>query len=144
MPKMIRIFSSQFLKISVIPKIKCELIRNISTSSCIRYSKFTAQEIADRKRQDNEMRWTKLYHYTNIKYHAIVTRLKIYPALATLFLTPASILLEAQQIIPASSFLACLACGKNPYTIYHIFHFINRSIDCHHSKLFFFMIISKV
>lgn len=116
---MIRIFGSQLRKISAIPKTKCEIVRNIWTSSCIRYSKFTAQEVADRKRQDEEMRWTKFYHYPNMKYHAIVTRLKIYPALATLFLTPASLVLEIQQYIPPLTFIACFACGKYSYISHH-------------------------
>lgn len=116
---MIRVFSLRFLKISAIPKTKCEIVRNIWTSSCVRYSRFTAQEVADRKRQDEEMRWRKFYHYPYMKYHAIVTRLKIYPALATLFLTPGALVLEMQQLIPPASYVACFVCGKD-----HTFHFM--------------------
>lgn len=117
---MIRIFGSQFLKISVFPPAKCEIIRNLWTNSCIRYSRFTAQEIADRKRQDEEMRWTKFYQYPNMKYHAIVTRLKIYPALATIFLTPASLILEANHMIPPNTFIACLSCGEKMLLIFFL------------------------
>lgn len=124
--KMIRIFKSQLLKVSVFPQTKCDIVRNIWTSSRIHYSKFTAQEIADRKRKDEEMRWTKFYHYPNMKYHAIVTRLKIYPTLATLFFTPTSLILEAQQIIPPNTFLACLGCGKNMFNYCHNFRFTKQ------------------
>lgn len=124
---MIRIFGAQILKISVFPKTKCEIHRNIWTSSCIRYSKFTAQEVADKKRQDKEMRWKKFYHYPNMKYHAIITRLKIYPALATVFFTPVCLLLEAQQIIPSFTFLSCLTCGENS-----LIHFYQTfGANCH-------------
>lgn len=112
--KMIRIFSCKFLKVSVFPsQTRCKIVRNIWTSSSVCYSKFTAQEIADRKRKDDEMRWTKFYQYPNMKYHAIVTRMKIYPTLATLFMTPVALIMEVQQMIPPNSYVACLACGKN-------------------------------
>lgn len=120
--KMIRIFSSKFLKISVFPsQTKCEIARSIWTSSSVCHSKFTAQEIADRKRKDDEMRWTKFYQYPNMKYHAIVTRLKIYPTLATLFMTPVALIMEAQQMIPANSYISCLTCGKNRLSLRYWF-----------------------
>lgn len=115
--KMIRIFSLKFLKISVLPsQPKCEIARSIWTSSSVSYSKFTAQEIADRKRKDDEMRWTKFYQYPNMKYHAIVTRMKIYPTLATLFMTPVALVMEAQQMIPANTYISCMVCGKNRFS----------------------------
>lgn len=110
---MICTFGIQMLKIGVFATKRCEIVRSIWSSSYIRYSKFTAQEIADRKRKDEEMRWTKLYHYSNMKYHAIVTRLKIYPPLTTLFATPICIAMESYQMIPPFTFIAGLACGKN-------------------------------
>lgn len=110
---MIRIFGTQFLKIGVLPNKRCAIIRNICASSCTRYSKYSAQEIAERKQKDDEMRWTKFYHFSNMKYHAIVTRLKIYPPLSALFLTPVCLVMESQGMIPPYTFIACLGCGKN-------------------------------
>lgn len=132
---MIRLFSSKFLKISPFPlQTKCEIVRNIWTSASVCHSKFTAQEIADRKRKDSEMRWSKLYHDPKMKYHAIITRLKIYPTIATFFFTPVSLLMEAQQIIPQNTYFACLACGKGRLCPYERFPFF-QTTDLNYSLI---------
>lgn len=118
---MIYIFRTQFSKINQFSSQRCELVRrNLCTSFCVQQKLSKFEEIAERKRrdeQDKAMRWTKLYHFTDMKYHAIMTRLKIYPLLATILGTPVACVIEKVQIIPEFTFVPVLACGKLKYSI---------------------------
>lgn len=116
---MISILRESISKIRFLPNSKFEIARNICGSSCVRYaksgSKSKAEQIAEKKQKEMEesnKRLSKLYHFTNMKYHAIVTRLKIYPLITTVFATPITYALEMAQILPGSAYIPCLAFGK--------------------------------
>lgn len=108
------------LKINYFPHSTFEIARNICVNSCVKYAelgpKSKAKEIAEKKQKDldeSNKRWTKLYHFTNMKYHAIVTRLKIYPLITTIVATPVTYALEIAHILPTSVYIPCLAFGKS-------------------------------
>lgn len=112
---MLRIVGAQLLKVNLLQKL--EYVRPISVQSCMRSNKSKVDELAEKKRIDQEMRWTKLYHFRDMKYHAIVTRLKIYPFLSTVLLTPIAFLVEAAKLIDDFSSFPCLVVGKCSGTI---------------------------
>lgn len=87
-------------------------VRKICVNSCLQVNKSKAEELAEKKRKDQEIRWTKLYHFTDIKYHSIVTRLKIYPYISTVILTPIAYLFEFSQKYPEFTAEPCLIIGK--------------------------------
>lgn len=109
---MFRIVANQFFKINLSTNCTVKSVRTICVNSCIQLNKATAQEIAERKHQDAENRWSKFYSFKDMKYHAIVTRLKIYPLVSTIFLTPLAYVFEIFNFIPEFSFVPSLAFGK--------------------------------
>lgn len=113
--RMIRIFGAQFSKVNNFSNQRYETVRKICTSLCVQQRKSKAEEIAERKRKDDrdkEMRWTKLYHFTDMKYHSIVTRLKIYPLITTIIGTPAAYAIEAAQIFAEFTWIPTLVFGE--------------------------------
>lgn len=133
---MIRVLGAQFFKVNrfsneLSNKIlinshqtdsNVEFVRKLSTSLCTQF-KSKAEEIAERKRKDQEIRWTKLYHFKNMKYHSILTRLKIYPMLTGLIGTPIAFGIEMSQVIPEFTYVPCLVISKFVFNILlTIFH----------------------
>lgn len=122
---MIRVLGAQFSKINRFSNelsnkilinshqtdLNVDFVRKLSTSSCTQF-KSKAEEIAERKRKDQEIRWTKLYHFKNMKYHSILTRLKIYPLLTGVIGTPISFGIEMSQVIPEFTYIPCLVISK--------------------------------
>lgn len=101
---------AQLLKVHLFQKLEC--MRPISVPSCMHLNKSKADELAEKKRLDQEMRWTKLYHFRDIKYHAIVTRLKVYPFLSTVILTPIAFVVDVAQTFADFSYIPCVVVGK--------------------------------
>lgn len=87
-------------------------VRKICVNSCVQEKRSKAEELAEKKRKDLEMGWTKLYYFKDIKYHAIVTRLKIYPYISTVVLSPIAYLFELSKIFPEFTAEPCLFMGK--------------------------------
>lgn len=121
---MLRVFGVQLFKIHRLSdqlsdilikstQTQTNFVRNISSNLiCHKQYKSKAEEIAERKRKDQERRWTKLYHFTNMKYHSIITRLKIYPFFTGLIGTPIAYGIEMSHTIPEFTFLPFLAISK--------------------------------
>lgn len=126
---MIRAFGLQIFKVNQLSSQRFEIVRKICTNGCVQLNKSKAEELREKKlkdERDKEMRWTKLYHFTDMKYHAIVTRLKIYPLFTTIIGTPVAYMIEVSQLIEHFSFVPCLAFGEfmNFYSFFC--HFIER------------------
>lgn len=135
--KMIRAFGMQFSKVNQLTGHRFEIVRKISTNGYVQLNKSKAEELRERKlkdERDKEMRWTKFYHFTDMKYHAIVTRLKVYPLLTTIIGTPIAYVMETTQFIEDISFIPCLAFGKR--MIHHL--------DCYSCLIHCFLVFSKV
>lgn len=112
---MIRLAGAQIYKISFHSTHTLQNVRRICVNSCVQWNKSRAEELAEKKRKEQierDRRWTKLYHFTDIKYHAIVTRLKIYPYIATGLLSPCAYLVELSQVYPEFYAAPCLIVGK--------------------------------
>lgn len=110
---MIRIAGAQFFRINSQSKYKL-CVRKICVKCSVQWNQSRAEELAEKKQKDlkmQEMRWTKLYHFKDMKYHSIVTRLKIYPYLATVILSPLAYLVELSQQFPEFSAVPCLTIG---------------------------------
>lgn len=111
---MIRIAAAQIFKIDSQSKYTILSVRKICVNSSVQWNRSRAEELAEKKRKDlemQEMRWTKLYHFKDMKYHSIATRLKIYPYLATIFLSPLAYLVELTQQFPEFSAMPCFTIG---------------------------------
>lgn len=111
---MIRIAGAQFFKINSPSKYTFLSVREICVNSSVQWNRSRAEELAEKKRKDlemQEMRWTKLYYFKYMKYHSIVTRLKIYPYLSTIILSPLAYLVELSQQFPQFSAMPCLTIG---------------------------------
>lgn len=104
-------FRGTISNINYLSNQRFKLVRKICISSCVAHKKPTAAEVAERKQRDEEMRWTTFYHFTNMKYHSIVTRLKIYPLITTVVASPVAFLLKQLEVI--DDFLPCLVIGMN-------------------------------
>lgn len=107
---MFRTIGAQLFKVNFLQKLEC--MRPISVPSCMLLKKSKADEIAEQKQRDQEMRWTKLYHFRDMKYHAVVTRLKIYPFLSTVIFTPIAYFVDAAQLHADFSYIPCFVVGK--------------------------------
>ncbi|XP_055300369.1 transmembrane protein 186 [Sitodiplosis mosellana] len=114
---MIRIAGAQLYKINSHPNHTFHSVRTVCVNSYVQLNRSKAEELAEKKRKDKDMRWTKLYYFKDIKYHAIVTRLKIYPYLSTVLLTPITYLVELSQHFPDFSATPCLMIGLTGSTI---------------------------
>ena len=111
---MIRIAGAQIFKINSQSKYTFLSVRKICANSSVQWNRSRAEELEEKKRKDLEMQriqWTKLYHFKDMKYHSIVTRLKIYPYLATIILSPLAYLVELSQQFPEFSAMPCLTIG---------------------------------
>lgn len=108
---MFRILGVHLLKSNQFSRESCGVVHKLSTSACTRY-KSTPEEIAELKQRDQETRWAKLYHFTNMKYHSIVTRLKIYPMIMGVIGTPIAYLVEVCQIFPEFTYVPFLAMSE--------------------------------
>lgn len=127
---MIRIFTVRFPKLIQFPNYEYKTARKIYTSigTSVQQKKPTLEEITERKRKDErdkEMRWTKFYQFTDMKYHSIVTRLKIYSFLSTVVLTPVAYIVEIAHLIPEFTFVPCLAFGEFKALILEIYFFVD-------------------
>lgn len=112
---MIRTAGVQFFKINSHSNFTFQNVRKICVNSCVQLNRSKAEEVADKKRKEldeKNKRWTKLYHFKDMKYHSIVTRLKIYPYLTTIFVSPIAYLVELTQQFPEFSATPCLVIGN--------------------------------
>lgn len=90
-----------------------EIGRKICANSCVQNNKSKAKEMAEKKRKDEEMRWTKLFHFNDLKYLAIITKLKIYPFFSTVLLTPVAHILQVSGIYPDLTAIPFAVIGEN-------------------------------
>lgn len=112
---MIRAFGMQFSKVNQLTSQRIDIVRKIYTNSSVQLNKSKAEELREKKlkdERDKEKRWTKFYHFNDMKYHAIVTRLKIYPLLTSIIGTPIAYVMEVSQFMENISFVPCLVFGK--------------------------------
>lgn len=105
---MIRIASKISNGINILPKQKLTPFRSISVSSCLCANRFTHEK----KGNEPKIRWSKLYHFTDIQYLSIVTKLKIYPAVATAIGTPVVIGILATGVLEEFTALPLFAIGE--------------------------------
>lgn len=86
-------------------------VRRICVNSSLQLNKSKSEALEERKRRDQEIKWTRLYQFNDMKYHAIVTRLKIYPFFSTVILTPLAYALKVSDLFPEISAIPCLVIG---------------------------------
>lgn len=117
---MFRIAGAQIYRINSHSNCTFQSVRRICVNYGLQLNKLRAEQLKEKKRveqeaiqREKEMRWTKLYQFTDMKYHSIVTRLKIYPYLSTVILSPFAYIVEWSQQIPEFSALPCLVTGNN-------------------------------
>ncbi|XP_031624523.1 uncharacterized protein LOC116341541 [Contarinia nasturtii] len=108
---MFRFVGARYLKLNLPSTQKFECVRKIYVNSCVQLNKSKAEELAERKRRDEEFRWTRLYVFNDMKWYSIVTKLKLYSYVSTLVLTPVAYLIQLSEKIPDVSAVPCLAIG---------------------------------
>lgn len=124
---MIRILASKFSSLNCSQSyFTFQRVYKISTNASVHYSKLKPEEIAEKKRKEVSSKSTKLYHFVHMKYHSIVTRLKIYPLFSTIFLAPISYFIQYNQLIPEVQMMPVLSIGRSFFTLKSLALF-NRS-----------------
>lgn len=102
-------------RFNTIPKQNVTFYRHISSVSQVNCQKQNAEK-TNQNVMDTEI-WTKLYHFKEINYFAIVSRLKIYQASTAVILTPSFFALESFQYIPSGVTLMAATMGKKSKNI---------------------------
>lgn len=100
---MIRILSEKFLQ----KNYSKQIITHISRLSSDR----KADVIKKKQEEQQKIKWRKMYHFTEIRYLSVLTRMKIYPVLTTAFFVPISLIIEALHLWEGVSYVPCLIIG---------------------------------
>lgn len=82
--------------------------------------------------EENKERWSRLYTLTEMRYLAITTKLKIYPALVTCLGTPLGFMIDTAGVFSNFHFIPSIFCiGKlKTLVYYHLFPIFTHEKSC--------------
>lgn len=87
--------------------------QKVSLIRCVSGSTTLCDERAELVKKQKEEQWNRIYIFDDMKYLAIVTRLKLYPALLTILGVPTAYFIQVIDGIPAFSVVPGIFVGKD-------------------------------